>query len=529
MIKENKLTRFFTSLLGDKGLTKKAYLNAFASTLDYGVRLLVGLVIQPLLVLGLGDYFFGLWQVLNRVVGYITPASGRPTYALKFTLANLQASSDFDAKRSYVGSTLVVWLIFLPLLTVLGAVLAWVVPGWLDVPEQYTWYVRLTILILVANVSMTSLGALPQSVLQGENLGYKRLGLSLLLVLVGGGLTWLAIYLNTGIAGVAAAALLSTILSGIFYLVIVKKYAPWFGIDRPAPGVLKKFLRLSGWFLAWNLVMSLMNASDVVILGKLDSIESVTPYTLTKYVPETLISLMAIVIYGIAPGFGGIIGSGDYKKAADLRAELMSITWLLATSAGFTILLWNKGFINLWVDARQFAGVIPSLLIVLVVVQFVLIRVDVNMIDLTLDLSKKVILGFISAAISILVGGILVAFYDMGIIGVTLGLILGRSLLSIGYPLIVGRFLQIPLASQVKGIFRPASVTIFLFAFAMLINIVYSDHALLLPDGWLEFAFLTGLTALLALAAVFFLGLSNKQRRKILRRLKVLLPASSKK
>ena len=29
----------------------------------------------PLMVAGLGNYLFGMWQVLNRLVGYITPAS----------------------------------------------------------------------------------------------------------------------------------------------------------------------------------------------------------------------------------------------------------------------------------------------------------------------------------------------------------------------------------------------------------------------------------------------------------------------
>jgi len=35
-------------------------------------------------------------------------------------------------------------------------------------------------------------------VLTGENLGYKRMGLSAILVFVGGGLTWLALYLKRG-------------------------------------------------------------------------------------------------------------------------------------------------------------------------------------------------------------------------------------------------------------------------------------------------------------------------------------------
>jgi hypothetical protein len=64
-----------------------------------------------------------------------------------------------------------------------------------------------------------------------------------------------------------------------------------------------------------------MLASDVVLLGLLGSVESVTSYSLTKYAPETLISVVAIMFFGVIPGLGGIIGSGDFKKAASIRGE----------------------------------------------------------------------------------------------------------------------------------------------------------------------------------------------------------------
>src|SRR5690349_3044601 len=101
---------FISAVFSDKTLTQKAYLNALASMLEYATSLLVGFFLTPFMVTGLGDYSFGLWQILNRLVGYLTPASGRPTYALKWTLANQQASEDYEAKRRYVGSTLIIWV-----------------------------------------------------------------------------------------------------------------------------------------------------------------------------------------------------------------------------------------------------------------------------------------------------------------------------------------------------------------------------------------------------------------------------------
>ncbi len=81
-------TKKFSGMLSDKTLTKKAYLNAVASVLDYGARWFVTFILNPLLVSGLGDFGYGVWQVLARLIAYISPAGGRPTQALKWTIGN---------------------------------------------------------------------------------------------------------------------------------------------------------------------------------------------------------------------------------------------------------------------------------------------------------------------------------------------------------------------------------------------------------------------------------------------------------
>jgi O-antigen/teichoic acid export membrane protein len=527
-LKLNFNLKFISRFLSDESLTKKASLNALASTLDYAAALAVGFLVTPLMVAGLGDYYYGLWQILNRLVTYITPASGRPTQALRWTLANQQASNDYHLKRTYVGSALLVWLLFLPVTMVIGGVLSWFAPYWLNTPPQYFWLVRMVVLLLVANLALTQLGTLPQSVLQGENLGYKRMGMSVVLEFVAGGLTWLALYLNTGIIGVAVAALISTVVSGLFYLLIVRSYAPWFGVARPSSEVARQFTGLSGWFLAWNLVMNVSMASDVVILGMLNSVESVTNYTLTKFMPETLISIVAIVAFGIAPGLGGIIGSGKLDKAAHLRGEIMSLTWLVVTIMGSTILLWNRTFLKLWVGAGHYAGPIPDLLIVIVVMQFILIRNDANVIDLTLKLRNKVVIGAFSLVLALGLSGLFVGYFNLGIVGLSLGLLIGRSLLSFGYPMIIGRFLGVPLSSQLKGSLRPALISLLLFLLAVSLDTLVYINRQFLVKGWIGLIIASGVTFCVVLLFAFFAGLSGVQRRNIFRRIQIIMTPGSK-
>ena len=57
--------------------------------------------------------------------------------------------------------------------------------------------------------------------------------------------------------------------------------------------------------------MQLMRASDVVVLGIAASPEDVTVYSLTRYVPEAIFNVVAIVISAVMPGLGGLMGAGD--------------------------------------------------------------------------------------------------------------------------------------------------------------------------------------------------------------------------
>jgi O-antigen/teichoic acid export membrane protein len=502
---------FLSRLFSDEGLTRKAYLNALTVILEYGSRLLVAFILTPITVKVLGNYNYGLWQILNRMMCYLSSTSTKPTQALKWSLANQQNSTDYEFKRSIVGSTLVIWAIFLPIMGTIGGILSWFLPIWLKIPTNSYWQVRLTSGIMVINLLMMNLAALPHSVLQGENLGYKRMGLSALLVMMGGGFTWIALASGKGLVGLATAGLITTTLGGILYLSVVQKCTSWFGAARPSSGGIRKFFKISGWFFAWDLLFNLMIVSDVIILGLLKSVDSVTSYTLTKYAPEMLIGVVAIMISGIIPGLGGIIGSGNLIKASQIRSEIMTISWLVLTFLGATILLWNPVFLQLWVGADLYAGMIPNLLIVIFAIQFALIENDANIINLTLRIQKKVLLGALSVAFCLGIASILVGQYDLGIVGLSLGFILGRTILSVGYPILVSRFLKGTLSSQLKGAMRPLVVMSALFILATLLSENLAELFTLSGlRGWFTFGLSACTTAMIFLIIAFYTGLAAK-------------------
>lgn len=524
-----KKFKALSKLLSDPSLTHRASLNASAAFLEYGALVVTGLLVTPFLVSGLGDVGFGIWRTLDSMSGYLSAASGRPSQALKSTTATMQSSDDFEAKQRNVANAVLVWLIFLPLLTIIGGVLVWFAPIWINsVPANLHGLVRLATGLLVARMIVSTLADLPRSVLEGENLGYRRMGASALIIFIGGGLTLLALRLDMGLPGVAGASLVTVTLTGLLYFFVVRREVAWFGMAKPSRSELRQFFGLSGWFLLWRLVMQLMMSSDLVVLGVFASAELVTVYAITKYAPALLINITATLVFGSTPGLGGIIGSGNYEKAARVRGEIMMLTWLIVTIIGATILVWNRVFINLWVGAERYAGPTATLLILIMIVQLVLIRNDANIIDLTLDLSRKVLLGVLSVSLTIAIATVLVNVFDGGIVGLLIGFLIGQSILSLAYPHIIGKFLGTSLYSQIVASIRPAVATILLFLAA-----TYMEQSLITGpalDGfnWFSFFLLAGLTLCGIAPAAFVLGLTGDQRKQVVQRARFLISKTSK-
>src|SRR3954466_13433876 len=239
-------------------LTWRASLNLLQSVLDYSAKLGVGLVVVPILVSGLGRTVFGIWEMLGRLMGYLESTDGRPTQALRLLISNRQLVDDGLEKRRWVGSAMVVWACFLPLWTLTGALLIWLAPSITRVDPALHGTVRLTCGVMMAGVLLAGLASLPESVLRGMNLGYKRMGLQAGLSILGGGLLVSAVYLGAGLVGLALASVLLIACTGLCFLILVRQQVPWYGVNRPSRNQVKLLLQMSGWIAVGDAVAKLL-------------------------------------------------------------------------------------------------------------------------------------------------------------------------------------------------------------------------------------------------------------------------------
>jgi O-antigen/teichoic acid export membrane protein len=498
----------------DHNLTGKATLNAGAALLAYAVRAMLGLLVVPVLLGAMGRSLFGTWEMLVRLATYLSAADGRPAEALRLVVANrIGTGGPADVRRS-IGSSIYVWLLFLPLSCAAGAVMIWLAPSVLRTPAELNLIIRVTTALLVLNFLVTTVMAIPQAVLQGANLGYVQAGWLAAVHAVAAALMVAAIYSGLGMAGVAGAQVVASVIGLAVFVTLVRRLLPQFGVSRPRSGELRPFLRLSSWTLAGDVIAQLALASDVLILGALVGSAAVASYVITGYAATALVAVLSTLLLAAAPGLGAVIGHGDYRRARAIRDELVVLGWIVATAAGTTTVMWNRSFVTLWVGAEHHAGAQADLLIVVLMLQTVLIRADAYVIDATLDVRGRVLVGAAAAGAAIALAALLTPVYQ--ITGLCIGFAAGRVLQSVGQPILVRRLLGAAPGARWPGAARRLAVSaVLLFAAARAGRAID-------PGSWFEWAVGAALCTVLALALAWVAGLGTEGRRLLKRRIAVL-------
>ncbi|MGH7531139.1 MAG: oligosaccharide flippase family protein, partial [Gemmatimonadales bacterium] len=429
-----------------RALTRRASLSAIASLLDYAVKAAVTLAVTPLLVRGLGRTLYGVWEMLGRLIGYLSAADGRPTDALRLVVAQQQGVADPADNQRSVGAALAVGLLLLPLVLLIGGVLTWFAPAIVNAPPGAAASIRLTCALLVVSGVLGTLGSVPESVLRGMNLGYKRMGLQASLSIVWGALAAWAVHAGLGLAGLGGSVVARALLAGIIFWLLVRRYVTWFRVAFPTRGDVRRLLGMSLWLSAGDFIAKLLLASDVIILGAIVSPAAVTTFVLTGYAARTALGIHMFTAGAAMPGVGGLLGASQLERAAQIRRELLLLTWLFVTAVGTTVLAWNPSFLHLWMGTpdggRVYAGPWVDLLIVLLVAQTTFIRTDAYIIDAALRPRRRVVVAALTAVASLALA--IGLTHRFGIVGLCLGLLAGRGIQSVAYPVLVHRALQRP-------------------------------------------------------------------------------------
>ena len=144
------------------------------------------------------------------------------------------------------------------------------------------------------------------------------------------------------------------------------------------------------------------------------------------------------------------------------------------------------------------------------IVQYTFIQNDSTIINTTLDIKSKTIIGLFSAIISIIAASILIKIYGYGIMGLCLGLIAGRSIQSIAYPLIISKKIKI---DNKNYFFHLRS----LIVPGVILSLGYYLGNNIVLDRWIHLILFSILIFPVIIIITFYLGLKVEQRDEVIK------------
>lgn len=246
----------------------------------------------------------------------------------------------------------------------------------------------------------------------------------------------------------------------------------------------------------------------------IDAVE-VTRFVVTYYAVQIITSTISTVLIGVLPGFGVLLGKGEYERVNEIRKESIVYSWWLAFSVAITILLVNQSFVSLWVNEEVYAGKFENIFIILMSLQMVFLKNDSLIINLALEQKEKVKVTLYSIVAIVFLSLIIVPSY--GVIGFCVSLILRRLILNYYYPRIISDFLN----AEKLGVANAVTVRGWIIAVLLSSLSIYLNSYIYI-DSWIVLISIAPIIFLFSLVVLFYLGFSSEQKLALLKRLKVL-------
>ena len=520
MILNHKLIAGFRGLVTTYGsskanLSERASLTFISTFLLQATRFLVGFVVTPIVVRGLGAELYGAWRMMQQSVGYLSLTDLRPMGTLKFTLAVRQHIEDTDEKRRQVGSALRLWAITFPFFLVCGIIIIWQAPNFIKTAPQYVESIRIAMGILVISVALERVISLPANVLRGMNLAYKGMWLNILSVVLGGAATVLAIWFGFGLPGVAAAGVIGVVLGGGFNLYVVRKELHWFSATRPSKDEFLKFFKLSSWLFLSGISGILLNSSDIILVGYVLGPKTAAIYAATGLVLNMLTRPLMMLLGSATPGLAGLCGQENWQRVLRVREEILLLNFFGLTLIAIGVILLNNIFLTLWIEQGYYAGGLVNFLLVCTVVVRALSRVDINIVSGMLQLKLQALSSLISGLIVIILGWIMLIKW--GMFGMAFSSLIGACVFWVCNFTIIQRRIELEFSKLFSpNIIRFSIISILFVLFSYLIA-VFVPLEKFISINWVSFIGLSMLCLCISSCLLYILIGTDAKRMLIIR------------
>ena len=325
-----------------------------------------GLWLTPFLLHRIGQHDYGLWLVGAQLLGYlalldfgIVGLLPRATAYATGRARGVVAAKDLP---DIIGQTTYLVLCQVPLVATAAFIL------WLTIPVGWG-SLRMPIgLVMLSFVLAFPLRIFP-AVLQGlQDLPF--LGkLTISTWLISTSVTVLLILEGKRLYALAAGWLITQfVTAGICYFRLRHKFREVLPKRLPSFSQLavRGQLKQGFWVSAAQLAQAFLSGTDIIIIGSLVGPLAVVPFACTGKLIGVLANQPQMLMQAAGPALSEMKMAESREKLFQVCTALTQAMLLVSGAVVCVVLTVNKGFVNWWVGAGQFGGLLLSSLLLLI-------------------------------------------------------------------------------------------------------------------------------------------------------------------
>ncbi len=328
--------------------------------MGFAVNLAVIFFLTPIIIEKLGGEAYGLWLLLQSLVGYYGLVDLGLRGGIVQTITRRIADDDSDAVRRHIGAALPMLAILASALLVIATILAFIVAGSVDVTPELRRQIVPVVLLNAIAFCVQLLSAPHQSVLTG----LQRFDIENLFVictrLVSACLTVAVLWSGGGLVGLAVVTAGMAVVSGILRWLRARHLYPslvglrWFW----SPTELKELWKFGIWNAATYVSRQLIFFTDAIVITYLIGAAAVVPFGIAGSIIDQCNRLVTISVRVLFPAMAHLRSSKNLPQRRQLyftMSRLVIGVSVAATICGSALL---APFISLWlIDSDVFVQI----------------------------------------------------------------------------------------------------------------------------------------------------------------------------
>lgn len=363
--------------------------NSLASYFFIAIMIISAWVLNPYLLIGLGSLQFAIWKSSQKFIELACGLDGGAVQSLKwFTAKN---SSDKESllhieNLNYAKKLLKRWL---PFCLLIIAVVAIVEMNTLT-KNQTIVKSQVVATILVAGLaSVIGLYAqLYESVVIGFRLGYKTTTLRIFSLIIINGLMIYVAQKKSGMIWIAACFALNIFIISIGFIHFGRKLLRGSQSEFSKTKYMRFRVYGRGVWI-WEFAQRTLIAWELLLFTILGLPSIISAYVFSTFIYQFGLAITLQSVSALTPRLASMINLELTDNVAHLVLLLRKITLFLGSFIVIVIIFQNEYLVMNWVGSSYYLGFSFNVYFAVTFFQLMMIRVDSQIIESALDISKK--------------------------------------------------------------------------------------------------------------------------------------------